>query len=531
MNNNQMFCFQCQQTAKGTGCTGKAGVCGKTSEVSNLQDKLTGALIGLAYVSEGEVLPERANRLVIESLFTTVTNADFDAGKVQNYIDEINAEKEAVLKNDPDRFPFENYDMNKVWYARDEDIRSLKSLILFGMRGMSAYAYHALVLGFIDKSIFEFIQKGLRAVGSDTMGADELFAVVLETGRAGLDTMKLLDEANTGIYGNPEPVEIDLSIEKGPFIVVSGHDYLVLEEILKQTEGKGINVYTHCEMLPANAYPGLTKYPHLKGNFGTAWERQQKEFIDIPAPVVFTTNCLMPPKANYADRIYTTEVVGYPGLIHIGPERDFSAVIEQSLRLGGYSEDHPMTGINGGGTVMTGFAHHAVLSHAAEIVEAVKNGTIKHFYLVGGCDGAWPSREYYTNFVKDTPPDTIILTCACGKFRFNDINLGTAAGLPRLLDLGQCNDSYSGIKIALALADAFGCGVNELPLSFVISWYEQKAVCILLALLYLGIENIQLGPSLPAFLSPNILNTLVEKYKISTNGSPETDIEKFAAVK
>ena len=344
---------------------------------------------------------------------------------------------------------------------------------------------------------------------------EALLPITLDVGKINFKCMELLDKANTETFGTPVPTEVPLAIEKGPFIVISGHDLYDLKCLLEQTEAKDINIYTHGEMLPAHAYPELKKYSHLKGNFGTAWQNQQKEFADLPAPVIFTTNCLMPPKASYADRVFTTAVVSYPGIQHIGEDKDFTPVIEKALELGGYGEDQERTGINGGNKVMTGFAHGTVLSVADKVIDAVKNGDIKHFYLVGGCDGVRAGRNYYTDFVKATPADSIVLTLACGKYRFNDLDLGTIGGLPRLMDMGQCNDAYSAIKVAVALADAFGCSVNELPLSIILSWYEQKAVCILLTLLYLGIQNIKIGPSLPAFISPNVLNYLVENYNIA----------------
>ena len=322
-------------------------------------------------------------------------------------------------------------------------------------------------------------------------------------------------------------MKVPLTVEKGPFIVITGHDLYDLKLLLEQTEGKGINIYTHGEMLPAHGYPELKKYPHLKGNFGTAWQNQQKEFADIPAPILFTTNCLMPPKPSYSDRVFTTEVVSYPEIVHVGEDKDFTPVIEKALALRGYPEDRRFTGINGGDSVMTGFARNAVLSHAGEIVEAVKAKKISRFFLVAGCDGAKPGRNYYTDFVKQTPEDSMILTLACGKYRFNDLDLGEIGGLPRIMDMGQCNDAYSAIQVAAALADAFGCGVNDLPLSMVLSWYEQKAVCILLSLLHLGIRNILLGPTLPAFISPNVLNFLVEKYNIAPTTTPENDLKKI----
>ena len=364
-------------------------------------------------------------------------------------------------------------------------------------------------------------QKGNPSFGSvkDVTGA-------LERADKGatLSTRELLDCANTKTFGTPTPTEVPLTIEKGPFIVISGHDLYDLKCLLEQTEGKDINIYTHGEMLPAHAYPELKKYSHLKGNFGTAWQNQQKEFVDIPAPVVFTTNCLMPPKASYADRIFTTAVVSYPEMQHIGEQKDFTPVIKKALALGGYDEERLMTGINGGNKVTTGFGHGTVLSVADQVIEAVKKGEIKHFYLVGGCDGARAGRNYYTDLVKAVPEDSIVLTLACGKYRFNDLELGTIAGLPRLMDMGQCNDAYSAIRVAVALAEAFGCSVNELPLSIILSWYEQKAVCILLTLLYLGIKNIKLGPSLPAFVSPNVLNYLVENYNIAPISTVEEDL-------
>lgn len=412
--------------------------------------------------------------------------------------------------------------MTDLWTA-DEDIRSLKSLILFGIRGIAAYAYHALVLGYRDEDLNRFIARALFVIGED-WEMEELLPVVMEVGKYNLTCMEMLDKANTETFGTPVPTTVPLKIEKGPFIVISGHDLLDLKLLLEQTEGKGIHIYTHGEMLPAHAYPELKKYRHLKGNFGTAWQNQQKEFADIPAPVLFTTNCLMPPKSSYADRVFTTEVVSYPEIVHIGEDRDFTPVIEKALALGGYKEDQNFTGINGGDTVMTGFGHGTVLGVADKVIEAVQTGAIKHFYLVGGCDGARPGRNYYTDFVKKAPDDTIILTLACGKYRFNDLDLGTIGGLPRLMDIGQCNDAYSAIKIASALADAFGCGVNDLPLTMILSWYEQKAVCILLSLLYLGIKNIKLGPTLPAFISPNVLNYLVEHFNIGAITTPEEDM-------
>ena len=527
---NKMFCFQCEQTAGCKGCTGSAGVCGKSANTANLQDKLTGALIGLARAVEGneELVTPDTNRLVLEGLFTTITNVNFDDESIAALTEKVSAEKSRFVPNCaccPSACSrTDDYDMKQVWEA-DEDIRSLKSLILFGIRGVAAYAYHAVLLGYTDEDVSRFFYKALSAVGSE-LTMDELLPIVLEVGEINLKCMALLDRANTETYGNPVPTEVSLTVEKGPFIVITGHDLYDLKCLLEQTEGKGINIYTHGEMLPAHGYPELKKYPHLKGNFGTAWQNQQKEFANSPAPILFTTNCLMPPKSSYSDRVFTTEVVAYPEIKHIG-DRDFAPVIERALELGGYDTDMKFTGINGGDHVTTGFSHSAVLSVADKVVDAVKSGKIRHFFLVGGCDGARTGRNYYTDFVKLTPSDTIVLTLACGKYRFNDLDLGTIDGLPRIMDMGQCNDAYSAIKVAVALAEAFGCGVNDLPLSMVLSWYEQKAVCILLTLLHLGIKNILLGPSLPAFVSPNVLNYLVEHYNISPISTPEADLAKL----
>ncbi len=524
----KMFCFQCEQTVGCTGCMGQAGVCGKSADVAKLQDELTGALIGLARATDGGMSGNADTwQLMIEGLFTTVTNVSFNKKTLQDLIDRVHQEKAKLLPGCSGCASAcgrsGDYDMNLLWNAQ-EDVRSLKSLILFGVRGMAAYAHHAMVLGYTDDEVNRFFAKALFAIGED-WGMDELLPIVMEVGEKNLRCMALLDQANTESYGKPTPVTVPLSVEKGPFIVISGHDLHDLKLLLEQTEGKGINIYTHGEMLPAHGYPELKKYPHLKGNFGTAWQNQQKEFADIPAPVLFTTNCLMPPRASYADRVFTTAVVSYPELMHIGEEKDFTPVIEKALELGGYSEDKSFTGINGGGTVMTGFAHDTVLGVADQVIASVKSGAIKHFFLVGGCDGARPGRNYYTEFVKQTPADTVVLTLACGKYRFNDLELGTIGGLPRLMDIGQCNDAYSAIQIAVALAEAFGCGVNDLPLSMVLSWYEQKAVCILLTLLHLGIQNIRLGPTLPAFVSPNVLHYLVENFGIAPISTPEEDLK------
>ena len=529
---NKMFCYQCEQTAGCTGCTGNTGVCGKSANTARLQDELTGALIGLACAAEGNehLVTEEMNQLVLEGLFTTITNVSFNDETLNLLIKKIEDTKKKLV---PNCFTCsgscgrnDNFDMNTLW-TTDEDVRSLKSLILFGIRGMAAYAYHASVLGYTDETISKFFYKALFAIGMKDWEMDELLPIVLEVGEVNLRCMELLDQANTTTYGTPVPTRVPLTIEKGPFIVITGHDLKDLQLLLEQTKDKGINIYTHGEMLPAHAYPKLKKYSHLKGNFGTAWQNQQKEFDNIPGAILYTTNCLMPVKPSYADRVFTTEVVSYPEIVHIGEEKDFTPVIEKALALGGYTKERHMTGINGGTQVTTGFSHGTVLSVADQVIEAVKNGDIKHFFLVGGCDGARVGRNYYTEFVKQSPADSIILTLACGKYRFNDLDLGTIGGLPRIMDMGQCNDAYSAIKVAIALAEAFECDVNELPLSMVLSWYEQKAVCILLTLLYLGIKNIHIGPTLPAFISPNVLNFLVENYGISPISTPEEDLKKL----
>lgn len=502
-----MFCFQCEQTAKCSGCT-TGGVCGKQADTANLQDELTGALISLA---NSDKQNDEITELITDSLFTTITNVNFDNESIKKLRNRVNE----LIKG-------QNFDITTVWNC-NEDIRSLKSLILFGLKGIAAYAHHARVLGYKDKEVDDFFYEALRAI-SQELSADELLTLVLKTGEINLKCMELLDKANTQTYGNPTPTKVSTNIEKGPFIVVTGHDLKDLGILLEQTKDKGINIYTHGEMLPAHAYPELKKYPHLKGNFGTAWQNQQKEFDNLQAPILFTTNCIMPVKDSYKDRVFCTSVVQYPQTVHIGEDKDFMPLIEKALELGGYEEGKKMTGINGGDVLTVGFGHHTVLSIADKVIDSVKSGDLKHIFLVGGCDGAKPGRNYYTEFVKQTPSDTLVLTLACGKFRFNDLDLGNINGIPRLLDMGQCNDAYSAIKVAVELSKAFNCSVNELPLSLVLSWYEQKAVCILLTLLYLGIENIRLGPTLPAFVSPNVLNILVEKFKIKPISTPQDDL-------
>lgn len=511
----EMFCFQCEQTAGGKGCEGLAGMCGKKSDTANFQDELTQSLVDLAFCIKTPT-PE-ADKIIIEGLFTTVTNVNFDDSSIITLTEKI--------KNLTTCEEIKDYKIKNLWDG-NEDIRSLKSLILFGIKGIAAYADHARVLGYTDRVINDFFYQALKALAQD-LSAEELLSLVLKTGEINLRCMELLDKANTETYGMPEPTQVTTNIEAGPFIVVSGHDLRDLHLLLEQTKDKGINIYTHGEMLPCHAYPKLKAYSHLKGNFGTAWQNQQKEFADIPAPVLFTTNCIMPVKDSYKDRIFTTAVVQYPGMVHISDEKDFTPVIQKALELGGYKEFTKMTGINGGDTLTTGFGRNTVLSVAEKIIGLVKEGKIKHFFLVGGCDGAKPGRNYYTEFVKQTPADTVILTIACGKYRFNDLDLGTIDGIPRILDMGQCNDAYSAIRVALALAEAFNCTVNDLPLTLVLSWYEQKAVAILLTLLALGLKNIYIGPSLPAFVSENVLNILVAKYKIKPISTPEKDLKQI----
>lgn len=515
---SNMFCFQCEQTAGGTGCT-KSGVCGKNPEVTNLQDELTCALVGLARAAEGKETTKQADELMMQGLFATITNVNFDATRISELIALVRKEKENLGNADDLAF-------TDLWNG-DQDLVSLSSTLLLGLRGMAAYAWHAYVLGKTDPEVNDWFYRGMRAIGEDH-SVNEWLDLLMEFGQINLKSMALLDEANTSAFGHPTPTKVTTVIEKGPFIVVSGHDLEDLKELLEQTQGKGVNIYTHGEMLPAHAYPELNRYPHLKGNFGTAWQNQQKELDGIPGAVLFTTNCLMPPRPSYADRVFTTAVVGYPGLVHIADgdgKKDFTPVINKALELGGWEEEQELTGVNGGNTLLTGFAHNTVLGVADKVIEAVKAGAIKHFFLVGGCDGARSGRNYYTDFVQKTPKDTVILTLACGKYRFNDLDLGEIGGLPRLMDMGQCNDAYSAIQVAVALAKAFDCEVNDLPLTLVLSWYEQKAVCILLTLLSLGIKNIYLGPTLPAFISPKVLEVLVEKFEIKPISTPEIDLK------
>ncbi len=515
-----MFCFQCEQTAKGKGCT-VSGVCGKNPIVANAQDELTCELISLA---RGENLGKIEIDMIVDGLFTTITNVSFDDGKIDKLTDKIrNRRIELGLK--------EVIETNELFHG-NEDIISLRSTLLFGLRGMAAYAHHARVLGKRDAEVDNWFIKGMAAL-VDEHSVEEWLGLLMEFGKINLKCMEILDFANTETYGNPIPTEVSLTVEEGPFIVITGHDLYDLKMLLEQSEGKGVNIYTHSEMLPAHGYPELKKYSHLKGNFGTAWQNQQKEFDEIPAPILFTTNCIMPVKASYSDNVYTTSVVAYPGTKHVEADengfKDFTDVINHAIELGGYSEEKIMTGINGGKKVTTGFGRKTVLDNAPEIIEGVKSGAIKHFFLVGGCDGAKSGRNYYTDFAKQTPEDSIILTLACGKYRINDLDIGHIGPFPRILDMGQCNDAYGAIQVALALANAFECDVNELPLTLVLSWFEQKAVCILLTLLSLGIKNIYIGPSLPAFFSEDVLNTLVELFELHPITTAEEDLKTILA--
>ncbi len=529
-----MVCFQCEQTAGCSGCTGAAGVCGKTADTACLQDQLTGALVGLARtVREAKCAGEDrrvADDLAMEGLFATLTNVDFDDAELTSLIERVHAER-ARIAFAAGVSQVEDLDLDEVWNA-PEDARSLKSLVLFGLRGLAAYAYHAAALTYRDEAVSSFLHEGLAGVAEAS--ADELLPLSLKVGEVNLRCMELLDQANTETFGTPEPTQVARMVEAGPFIVVSGHDLHDLRLILDQTAGRGVNVYTHGELLPAHAYPLFKQYAHLKGNVGTAWQNQRTEFADLPAPILFTTNCLMPPAASYADRVFTTGPVAYPGMVHIGEDKDFGPVIDRALELGGYAEPRSFAMVEGAkgdaadagmdAMLTTGFARGTVLGVADVVVDAVKQGAISHFFLVGGCDGARPGRSYFRDFVQQAPDDSVILTLACGKFRFNDLDLGTIGGLPRIMDMGQCNDAYSAIRVALALAEAFECGVNDLPLTLVLSWYEQKAVCILLTLLHLGIKGIYLGPTLPAFVSPAVLDVLVKEFDVRPTTDPQADL-------
>ncbi|HEY3345051.1 MAG TPA: hydroxylamine reductase [Anaerolineaceae bacterium] len=538
-----MFCYQCEQASLGTGCV-KIGICGKDPSVATLQDLLIYQLEGMAYyaqamIENGQDVAEEVHSFVISALFSTLTNVDFDAQRFIALLDQSAGAKVALKAQAPagGKVPgaaalelpcgeqairaCAGFISLRPHAQKNPDLQSLKDMLLYGLKGMAAYAYHAWVLGYRDPAVNQFFYKGLSAIIDERLGASDLLGLLMELGNVNFKCMELLDTANTTTFGHPEPTQALVTKKKGPFIIVSGHDLLDLKQLLEQTAGKGINIYTHGEMLPANAYPELKKYPHLVGNFGSAWQNQQREFDALPGCVLMTTNCLMEPRSSYSDRIYTSGLVGWPGLIQIDEAdgvKDFSPIIAKALALGGWAADEPEK------RILIGFGHDATLKAAGKVVEAVKAGQIKHFYLIGGCDGAKPGRDYYTRFAEQAPADSMILTLACGKYRFNDQEFGTVAGLPRLLDVGQCNDAYSAVRIAGALADAFGCGVNDLPLSLILSWYEQKAVCILLSLLALGIKNIYLGPTLPAFITPGVLNILVETFQLHPISTPEADL-------
>lgn len=538
-----MFCFQCEQTAKGEGCK-IMGVCGKTGDVAALQDLLIYALKGLSVVAtEGRkvgVVDRDVNVFTCEATFSTLTNVDFDSARIEVLIRkavELREQLKAKVKAAGGKI---DESINAVSFQPashtagmvkqgeehgvlsnggiDPDIRSLRETLIYGLKGVAAYADHAQILGQEDDKVYAFIHEGLAATLNKNLTLNDWVNLVLRCGEANLRAMELLDAANTSTYGHPTPTKVHLGHKKGKAILVSGHDLKDLEEILKQTEGKGIYVYTHGEMLPCHGYPGLKKYAHFYGHYGTAWQNQAKEFDKFPGAIVMTTNCIQKPLDTYKANIFTSGLVGWPGVTHI-QNRDFTPAIQRALELPGFTEDEDK------GSVMTGFARNAVLSVADKVIEAVKAGKIRHFFLVAGCDGAKPGRNYYTEFVEKVPKDCIVLTLACGKFRFFDKDLGDIGGIPRLLDVGQCNDAYSAIQIAVALANAFGCSVNDLPLSLVLSWYEQKAVAILLTLFHLGIKNIRLGPSLPAFVTPNVLNVLVQNYNIKPITTPDEDLK------
>ena len=540
-----MFCYQCEQTAGGKGCT-KMGVCGKTPEVAALQDLLIYQIKGIScyakeLVEKGENVDKDIVSFIEDSLFTTLTNVNFDADvhvemlKKSQKIKEALRSKVGSIKNNTDHATY-NLSETKAEMLKDAkkagimydqnldpDIRSLRQTIIYGLKGISAYGHQARALGYYDDQVDNFYVRALEATTDDNLDVEELIRWTMRTGDMSVAVMKKLDEANTTVYKNPSPQKVNVHVKKGPFIIVSGHYLKDLDMLLKQTEGKGINIYTHGEMIPSHGYPELKKYPHLVGNFGGAWQDQQKEFDDIPGCILMTTNCLMRPRETYKDRIFTTSVVGWDGVKYIGKKedgtKDFSEIIDKALELGGYKEDQEPH------EILVGFGHHATLSHAETIVNAVKEGKIRHFFLIGGCDGARPGRNYYTEFAKKVPKDCVILTLACGKYRFNKLEFGEVAGLPRLLDVGQCNDAYSAVRIATALADAFDTDVNGLPLSLIISWYEQKAVADLLALLSLGIKGIYLGPTLPAFLSPNVLQYLVDTFDLRLISTPDDDLK------
>lgn len=537
-----MFCFQCEQTAKGEGCD-KVGVCGKSHEVATLQDQLVHATKGLSQIAvEGRkvgVTDDEVNRFTCEAVFATLTNVNFDADRIVEFIQECARKRRTLAekvtaaggsvdsgsqecqcdhKSKDELVALGEQVGIKSDPAANEDILSLQQLLIYGIKGLAAYADHAAILGKSDDAVYAFIHEGLAATLNKDLGVDDLVGLSLKCGEINLRAMELLDAANTEKYGHPVPTKVPLGAKQGKAILVSGHDLKDLEEILKQSDGKGINVYSHGEMLPCHGYPELKKYSHFYGHYGTAWQNQAKEFAEFPGAILMTTNCIQKPKDSYTGNIYTTGLVGWPGVTHIA-DKNFGPVIEKALEMPGFSQD------TNGKEVMTGFARNAVLGVADKVIEAVKGKAIRHFFLVAGCDGAKPGRNYYTEIAEKIPSDCVILTLACGKFRFFDKDLGDIGGIPRLLDVGQCNDAYSAVQIAVALANAFDCGVNDLPLSFILSWYEQKACAILLTLLHLGIKDIRLGPTLPAFVSPNVLNVLVENFNIMPVSTPDEDLK------
>jgi hydroxylamine reductase len=534
MSQNQMFCYQCEQTAKGQGCT-IAGVCGKTSDVANLQDLLVYKLRELSQLviqaRKVGMQDEKTSVFTAEALFVTLTNVNFDPEAIVAYIRkaaELHDKLHKQLQVKADYLPLENITEGLIAQGKqhginsdstlDPDLHSLQWLLTYGLKGVAAYSYHAYLLGKKDQKVFDFIHEGLVAAFNKSLAVNDFVGLVFKCGEINIRAMELLDAGNTETYGHPVPTKVPLGHKKGKAILVSGHDLIDLENILRQTQGTGITVYTHGEMLPTHGYPKLKAYSNFYGHYGTAWQNQQKEFAQFPGAILMTTNCIQRPIESYKANIFTTGPVGYPGVPHI-EGKDYSPVIEKAQSLPGFAEDVE------GKTVLVGFGRNAVLSVAGKVIESVKSGHIKRFILVGGCDGAKPGRSYYTEFVEKAPSNTIILTLACGKFRFFDKELGTIDDIPRLLDIGQCNDAYSAVKIAQALAEAFHVEVNDLPLSMVLSWYEQKAVAILLSLLYLGIKDIRLGPSLPAFITPNILKVLVDKFNIMPIKTPDEDLK------
>ena len=543
-----MFCYQCEQTFQGQGCTTE-GVCGKNETTAVLQDLLVHAAKGIAmYAHRAAKLGARdpdVDHCLIKSLFATVTNVDFDPLRLENHLrtaaamrDKARAVYEAACGASGK--PVETLSGAAAWTPAADleglvrqgrevsivqrqalfgaDVAGLAELVAYGLKGAAAYAEHACMLGREDPAIYAAFHEALDFLTRDGHTADELLGRALAAGELNLKVMALLDEANTGAYGHPEPTQVRVTPVRGKAIAVSGHDLKDLEELLKQSEGRGVNVYTHGEMLPCHAYPGLKKYKHLVGNYGGAWQNQAREFDAFPGAVLMTTNCIQQPRTSYQGRIFTSGLVAWPGVAHIGPERDFTPVIEAALAAPGFAADATPR------TITVGFGRNAVLAVADKVIAGVKQGAIRHFFLIGGCDGAKPGRNYFTELAQKVPQDCVILTLACGKYRFNKLAFGAIDGIPRLLDVGQCNDAYSAIQIALALANAFGCGVNDLPLSLVLSWYEQKAVAILLTLLHLGVKNIRLGPSLPAFVTPAALGVLVEKFNIAPITTPEKDL-------